>query len=80
MKKWFKKLMKNKKVVWLIGSLGFLLFGLVAFIVGAYLVGWNVFGWLVSESSILFYAGVLLYLLGVVWYYFKKRIGSGYDE
>lgn len=81
MKEKIKKLFKDKtKMMIAIGSLAFLLLGLVAFVVGAYLTGWDLWSWLLTEKAILLYAGVLVYILVAVWFGFHKKIGGKYNE
>lgn len=81
MKEKVKALLKDKTKMYIaIGSLVFLLVGLTAFVIGAYLTDWDIWSWLLSEHAILFYAGILVYLLIAVWLLFYKKVGGKYNE
>ena len=70
LKKWFEK--HGGKV--LIGTIAFLIIGIVAFIVGAYMTGWDIFAWFITPNALFVYAFIVLALFIVImlWYWAKK--------
>ena len=81
MKKKLQLLLKDKNRLFiLLGSLAFLIIGFICFVIGAYLTGWDIWSWFLSEHAILFYVGVLVYLLVAVWFAFYKKVGGKYNE
>ncbi|HPX85017.1 MAG TPA: hypothetical protein PLR16_07135 [Bacilli bacterium] len=69
-KKWFEK--HGGKA--LIGTIAFLIVGIVAFIVGAYMTGWDIFAWFITPNALFVYAFIVLALFIVImlWYWAKK--------
>ncbi|MDD4001107.1 MAG: hypothetical protein PHX62_09505 [Bacilli bacterium] len=69
---------KKLKLKIFIGSLVFLLVGILAFVLGYGLTnGWAwVLGWFTSRWAIVFYLGLIIYLFGVSFVYFYSKIGG----
>lgn len=77
-KKKFKKPKRQKRNVALkasIGTLLFLLVGVVCFLVGAYFAGWDIWGWFTTGQAYLVYGIVVLFLLVISFFVYKKRVG-----
>lgn len=58
-----------------IGTIAFLLVGVVCFLVGVYFAGWDIRGWFTTGQAYLVYAIVFLFLLVVSFIIYKKRVG-----
>ena len=59
----------------IVGTIGFLLFGVAALLIGGSFAGWDIIGWFTSETAYFVYAAIVLLLLGLayIWYWCKKR-------
>lgn len=74
----YKKSKRQRRNVALKASIGtilFLLVGVVCFLVGAYFAGWDIWGWFTTGQAYLVYAIVVLFLLVVSFLIYKKRVG-----
>lgn len=72
---------KSRKKFWtLLGTVGFLLIGVIAFLVGSYLTGSDVLSWFTNKQAIFYYVifGVIvlpciIYFLVMFWVFGDKK-------
>lgn len=72
-KRKFKKWLSAHGGFVMLGSVIFILFGLVCMIVGFYLSGADILGWFTSRWAFLLYAAIIVWLFGAgaLWYWGK---------
>lgn len=69
-----KALFEKHGGMMLLGTIAFLVIGIVAFIIGAYMTGWDIFAWFLTPNALFVYAFIFLFLLIIIilWYWSKK--------